>query len=119
MKCVHTSLVRPPNGVLRISATKTCTREDRLGLLQRLDLALARFLSRLEIIKGEVARLVDRPVHVLEVQEVSDRTALVGLVVGLLDYVPGQVLLVGDDARALRLDLLVSILDKGLVGSLR
>merc|ERR1719443_611574 len=103
----------------RSSATEACARKDRLGLLQRLDLAVARHLPDLEVVQREITSLMKRPVHAPEVEQVGDRPALVGLVVGLLNLVLGLNLLVRDDARLFRLDLSVGVFDEGLVGSLR
>merc|ERR1719388_166930 len=103
----------------RSSATEACARKDRLGLLQRLDLAVARHLPDLEVVQREITSLMKRPVHAPEVEQVGNRAALVGLIVGLLDLVLGLHLLIGDDTRLFRLDLSVGVFDEGLVGSLR
>merc|ERR1719388_234146 len=103
----------------RSSATEACARKDRLGLLQRFDLTVARHLPDLEVVQREITSLMKRPVHAPEVKEVGNRAALIGLIVGLLDLVLGLGLFVSNDARLFCFDLGISIFDEGFVGSLR
>merc|ERR1719388_223964 len=103
----------------RSSATEACARKDRLGLLQRFDLTVARHLPDLEVVQREITSLMKRPVHAPEVKEVGNRAALIGLIVGLLDLVLGLGLFVSNDARLFRFDLGIRVFDEGFVGSLR
>merc|ERR1719324_2181769 len=100
------------------SAPEARAREDRLGLLERLDLLLAGRLALLEVVQGEVALAVDRRGHVPELQDVPDRVALVALVARLRNLVLGNVLIVGHERLLPLRDALVGVLDEGLVALL-